>query len=440
MYGEDCALGELVLEGGIGGVQPVAQTAQRFLTAVEETRLVGRCQRLGAAAGDPREGRSRLQRCGEDQLVVLPRGGLGQGEQLRNNVALALGDRHDRARPAALLGDHGGEEFRGTDRHPRLVGADLGADLVVLRADLEFGSGHARFQLAGVLGRVPGVNRAGNLFQDAAELGIHQDRRRRSPARCGGRRAGDGAGVWLAWAATPLPATAVAVSTATTTPERRRRCAAVAGAAASCSEAFFGVLPFVSAPAGAVPLEPASACPPRGPLPSLRRGSRMPCVLRPWPGRGGQTRCRRLRRRRNRPPEPEPPAPVRVPDLGLSTSSAAPARISRPPMTMSGMAHGVEVSFGKVMVMDAGAGLVPSDREQQRPVAVGRRGPVVLQFAAGVLRADPEVRAGRRRCGGFPVSMGQLQCLAVLGDAGDGVVRGGSPPRRRRRPGGRRPA
>ena len=42
-------------------------------------------------------------------------------------------------------------------------------------------------------------------------------------------------------------------------------------------------------------------------------------------------------------------------------------------MTMSGMAHGVEVSFGKVMVMDAGAGLVPSDASSsaQSPSAGG---------------------------------------------------------------------
>ena len=103
------ALGELVLERGIGGVQPVAQPGQRFLAAVEKARLVRGCHRLRAVACDPREGGPRLQRRGEDQLVVLPRGGLGQGEQLRNHVALALGDGHDRTRPAALLGDHGGE-------------------------------------------------------------------------------------------------------------------------------------------------------------------------------------------------------------------------------------------------------------------------------------------------------------------------------------------
>ncbi len=40
---------------------------------------------------------------------------------------------------------------------------------------------------------------------------------------------------------------------------------------------------------------------------------------------------------------------------------------------MNGMAHGVEVSFGNVMVIDAGAGLVPSvaSSSDQSPSAGG---------------------------------------------------------------------
>ena len=69
----------------------------------------------------------------------------------------------------------------------------------------------------------------------------------------------------------------------------------------------------------------------------------------------------------------EPPVPFPAPVLGLNTSSAPPAMISRPPRTISGMAHGVEVSFGKVMVIDVGAGLVPSDASSsdQSPSAGG---------------------------------------------------------------------
>ncbi|WP_456509143.1 pentapeptide repeat-containing protein [Arthrobacter sp. TE12232] len=180
---------------------------------------------------------------------------------------------------------------------------------------------------------------------------------------------GEGTGVWLAWAATEVPVTAAAVNTATTTPVRRavrapRFCSGTVCSRRVCSRTVFSGAVFpgavfsgvvlsgavfsgvagCGAVSGAVSSEPAGSVPPVEPrLP--RRAAALACA-----------------RRANGLPSPPPVGvpELRLPALGLRTSSATPAMISRPPSTMNGMAQGVEVSFGKVIVMVLGAGLVPS--------------------------------------------------------------------------------
>ncbi|WP_425266704.1 pentapeptide repeat-containing protein [Arthrobacter oryzae] len=182
---------------------------------------------------------------------------------------------------------------------------------------------------------------------------------------------GDGVGVWSAWAATDVPVTAAAVNRATTTLERRIVPAphfffsgavfsgavfsgpVLSGAVFSGPEfsgaVFSGAVfsgPMFSGAAGCG-LVTADSVTPRG-------GS---CAVRPA-RRASAFAC--ARRANGLPPPPLLVPGPRLPALGLRTSSAPPAMISRPPSTINGMAHGVDVSFGKVIVMELGAGLVPS--------------------------------------------------------------------------------
>ncbi|WP_368086971.1 pentapeptide repeat-containing protein [Arthrobacter sp. ok909] len=96
----------------------------------------------------------------------------------------------------------------------------------------------------------------------------------------------------------------------------------------------------------------------------------VPAVEPRLPRRAAALACAR---RTNGLPSPPPVGvpELRLPALGLRTSCATPAMMSRPPSTMNGMAQGVEVSFGKVIVMVLGAGLVPSvaRRRDQSPSA-----------------------------------------------------------------------
>ena len=286
IYGRGLALHELVLERGFGTGQPVAQSGQRFLAAVQEPRLVGRRQRLGAVPRDGRERGARLQRRGGNQLVVLARRRLGQREQLRHNIAVALGHGHDRARPGPLAGDHGGQELGGADGHPRLVGADLGADLVVRRAGFELGLGHTRLQLGGILRRVAGVDSAGNLLEDPAELRIDQHGGvRRGSA--GGRGRGRGRGL------AGLGGHAAARDGGSgqygeTAPELRRRCRAVRGHGSVLGR----LLRLGRGDCGARARRPASSAAARPVV--LARGGRehgAPRDLPPW-----NLRCRSRRR------------------------------------------------------------------------------------------------------------------------------------------------
>ena len=128
----------------------------------------------------------------------------------------------------------------------------------------------------------------------------------------------------MAWAATPVPATIVAASAAMATPARL----AVNGGGELRAA---GLLPTGDGAAGAGLSAGRTA-----------RARRTNCP-------SGIRRCRPRRLRAGFPP------------LGLITSSASPASIRRPPRTISGTAHGVEVSLGNVMEMDDGAGLVPSE-------------------------------------------------------------------------------
>ena len=173
---------------------------------------------------------------------------------------------------------------------------------------------------------------------------------------------GDGAGVWLAWAATDVPATAAAVSTATTMPERR----AVPAPCLRSGVVFSGAVGSGAVFPGAVGCGAVCGC--CGSVLRVSSGVLRGRILARAAALGLGLRAAG---ERVAAASPLVGVPARLPDLGLRTSSAPPAMISRPPSTMNGMAHGVEVSFGKVMVMELGAGLVPSAarRRDQSPSA-----------------------------------------------------------------------
>ncbi|MCY1232381.1 hypothetical protein D9M72_448690 [compost metagenome] len=135
---------------------------------------------------------------------------------------------------------------------------------------------------------------------------------------------GDGAGLVAAWAATPVPATMVAARAAMATPARVGLKVAVPGRLSTGDSAGEGA-----------------------------SGAGVPA--------GRAARARRISLSFRDSPASSPPTPAGLPPLGLITSSARPASIRRPPSTINGTAHGVDVSLGNVMEMDDGAGLVPSE-------------------------------------------------------------------------------